>query len=163
MSVYVGIALAMTASAMNATGMNLQRYGANVEKNGKIHACIRLSSNSCLHIATQRRDKTWGKRINIFGVVLSIACGIVDFISYGFAPQSTLAPFGSMSLIVNLMLAPLLHGETLEVNIRTLSTLVCFSIQSDNEKKAYRFDFNCNGDGRISYLYYLWIEGSTST
>jgi len=104
MSVYVGIGLAMTASAMNATGMNLQRYGANIEKN-----------------ATQRKDKTWGKRINILGVVLSIACGIVDFISYGFAPQSTLAPFGSMSLIVNLILAPLLHGETLE-HIDLIST-----------------------------------------
>ena len=33
--------------------------------------------------------------------------------SYAFAPQSMLAPLGAVTLVVNLLLAPLMHGETL--------------------------------------------------
>ena len=92
---FIGVLLAMTASTMNATGMNLQRFGQRAQLNG------------------DKKDRRMGRRINAAGVFLSTACGLVDFISFGFAPQTTLAPFGSMSLVVNLVLAPLLHGEEL--------------------------------------------------
>mmetsp|Transcript_7768 Transcript_7768/g.9851 ORF Transcript_7768/g.9851 Transcript_7768/m.9851 type:complete len:319 (+) Transcript_7768:158-1114(+) len=95
-NVYIGIVLAIMASTMNATGMNLQRYGQRIQIKGT------------------KEEKIWGQRLNGFGVFLSIACGLLDFISYSFAPQSTLAPFGSMTLVVNLIYAPVLHGEKIK-------------------------------------------------
>ena len=79
----VGVALACLAATMNATGLNLQRLG----------------------------QKKSSSAVNLLGVVLAASCGVVDMISFSFAPQSVLAPFGSLSLIINLLLAAPMHGD----------------------------------------------------
>jgi len=82
-STLIGMCLALLAATMNGVGLNLQRLG-------------------------QRRH---GPIINVCGVILSALCGPVDMLSYSFAAQSLLAPFGSFSLVINLLLASPLHGD----------------------------------------------------
>ncbi len=68
---------------MNALGLNLQRLGAT-------------------------RKNTL---LNLVGVALAASCGLVDMVSFSFAAQSLLAPFGGLSLIINLLLAAPMHGD----------------------------------------------------
>ena len=82
-SVYIGISLAILASCMNCLGINLQKVGS-------------------------RRGSAM---ITTLGLVLASATGIVDMASFAFAPQSLLAPFGACTLVLNLILAPPLHGQ----------------------------------------------------
>eukprot|EP00941_MAST-03F_sp_MAST-3F-sp1_P000253 g253.t1 len=87
-SIFIGVALGLLACLCNATGMNIQKYskGPSVQSMG------------------------W----NIFGVLLSVSGGIVDMASFSFAPASTLAPLGAMTLVLNLLVAPLINiNETI--------------------------------------------------
>ena len=77
--IYIGLALSATSSFMNALGMNIQRKAGT--------------------LATNYKEKTkvaWW--LNALGIFLSTSCGLVDAASYGFAPQSTLAPLGAGAL-----------------------------------------------------------------
>ena len=76
-SLAIGIGLSLTSAAMNATGMNLQRLAgaASGGAEGEV-----------------TRSRRW---LTCLGIFLSTSCGFVDASSYGFAPQSTLAPFGA--------------------------------------------------------------------
>ena len=101
----LGIALSLTACAMNATGLNLQRL-ASQEKRRWCQACS-------------------GKILTAVGIFLSSACGLVDLVSYNFAPQSVLAPFGAATLVINLMIAPVLHGQKLKsVDLVATTTVI---------------------------------------
>ena len=80
--VTIGVALACLAAAMAAIGVNLQRLG----KQRGLPA------------------------ISVLGVFLATSCGAADMASFQYAPQSLLAPFASLGLVVNLALAPI-HGE----------------------------------------------------
>jgi len=93
----IGVILACLAATTNAASLNLQRWSA------------------------QR-----GLRVlNIVGVVLGMSCGLIDMASFSFAPQSVLAPFGSLTLIINLMLAAPLHGDAITLK-DICSTLLVF-------------------------------------
>ena len=96
-SVVIGVALCLTACTLNALGMNLQRLGQTKAS----------------------------PALNIAGVVLQAACGIVDITSYSFAPQSLLAPLSSLTLVLNLLVAPLMHeGDKLTAVDLTATMLV---------------------------------------
>lgn len=96
-SVVIGVALCLTACTLNALGMNLQRLGQTKAS----------------------------PALNIAGVVLQAACGIVDIASYSFAPQSLLAPLSSLTLVLNLLVAPLMHeGDKLTAVDLTATMLV---------------------------------------
>lgn len=47
----------------------------------------------------------------ITGLTLQIIGGIFDFAALGFAPQSVVAPLGSLTLVVNVFLAPIMQKE----------------------------------------------------
>lgn len=81
----MGVSLACLSAAMNATGLNLQRLG----------------------------KRTGSMATSAVGVILALSCGGVDLISFQFAPQSLLAPFASIGLVVNLALAWSMHGDSL--------------------------------------------------
>ena len=82
-STAIGIALACTGASVNALGMNLQRLGKS-----------RASA-----------------AINGIGIAMATSTGIFELASFAFAPQSLLAPFGAVTLVANLLLAPLIHGD----------------------------------------------------
>lgn len=79
----LAVGLACLAATMNATGINLQRLA-------------------------KRRGSA---RLGALGIFLATACGLVDMVSFQFAPQSLLAPFGALGLVVNLLLAAPMHGD----------------------------------------------------
>ena len=81
----IGIALACVAATMNASGLNLQRW-----------ASVRGSAI-----------------LNVIGLILSSSCGLLDMASFAFAPQSLLAPFGALTLVINLLVAAPLHGDVI--------------------------------------------------
>jgi hypothetical protein len=92
---WIGIALACTASFMNAFGLNLQRLAGD--------------TNTTL---------------KIIGVLFSRLCGVVDVASFAFAPQSTLAPLGSATLVFNLLRAPVMHKESIGARDLLLTIII---------------------------------------
>ena len=52
------------------------------------------------------RNPTW-----LCGFILVAMGSLLDFVAFGMAPQTLLAPLAALSLVWNLLLAPLLHGE----------------------------------------------------
>jgi hypothetical protein len=100
-SALIGVALSLLASAMNATGLNLQKLG-------------------------QRAGAAaW---LNGAGIALAALSGVVDMVSFGFAPQSLLAPLSAFTLICNLALAPVLQGERLSQTDLVATAMVCGGI-----------------------------------
>ena len=64
------------------------------------------------------RNPTW-----LLGLLLQVVGAILDFIALGYAPQSVVAPLGSLTLVVNVFLAPCMHKE--RPSLKTLgATLV---------------------------------------
>jgi multidrug transporter EmrE-like cation transporter len=51
------------------------------------------------------------KQIWLLGFIIFIASNFVNFVALQFAPQSLVAPLGSMSLVVNVIAAPLINKE----------------------------------------------------
>jgi len=66
--------------------------------------------------------------LNSAGIGLSVASGLVDLLSFSFAPQSLLAPLAAVTLIVNLMLAPVVHGEPLSQTDVFATVCVCLGV-----------------------------------
>ena len=59
----------------------------------------------------QRLGKQRGlPAVSVLGVALATTCGAADMASFQYAPQSLLAPFASLGLVVNLLLSPI-HSE----------------------------------------------------
>ena len=96
-STMIGMALASSAAGMNAAGLNVQRYASS---RGPSHAAL-----------------------NILGVVMSASCGLLDMASFSFAAQSLLAPFGALTLVLNLLAAPL-HGDAIGLKDYASTALV---------------------------------------
>ena len=64
--------------------------------------------------------------LNLVGVIMSASCGLLDMASFSFAAQSLLAPFGALTLVINLLLAAPLHGDAVGRS-DLLSTALVFS------------------------------------
>ena len=134
-STAIGVGLACTAATMNTTGINLQRVA-------------------------KRRGSTL---LNGFGIFLTIACWPVDMISFSFAPQSFLAPFGALSLVVNLLLAPLLHGDAikpLDVGATALvvsGVALCLANNTVDQRKWTLDELQALANGS-AFFYWLLFE-----
>jgi len=97
----VGVVLAILADILTNTGTNLQKlahtYLARLNKESP--ASLDDKPNYC------------GSPIWILGVGLLICGAIGDFLALAFAPQSVVAPLGSLTLVVNLFVARWMHHE----------------------------------------------------
>ena len=117
----IGILLSATASCMNALGLNLQRMAGGptllVQKTQYNARCW-----------TQNKIRASSNILASFGIILSTSCGIVDAMSYGYAPQSMLAPIGAVTLVVNLLLAPVLHGEAIKASDLFFTTVIVVGV-----------------------------------
>eukprot|EP00938_MAST-03A_sp_MAST-3A-sp1_P001926 g1926.t1 len=113
---HLGIVLGLIACVLNATGMNFQKIG---QQNGRGY-------------------------VTIFGLILSAIAGISDVSSFSFAPQSLLAPLGAITLVCNLLVAPLIDAKEKLTKIDILATTIisagvvgCVSASlGDNEKSS---------------------------
>ena len=93
---HLGITLGLIACVLNATGMNFQKIG---QQNGRGY-------------------------VTIFGLILSAIAGISDVSSFSFAPQSLLAPLGAITLVCNLLVAPLIDAKEKLTKIDILATTI---------------------------------------
>ena len=117
MPVWFGVLLSGLASCMNALGLNLQRMASslpNKNPNNSIQSTIKLYTNT--------------KSLNSIGICFSTMCGVVEGISLGYAPQSTLAPLGALTLVVNLLLAPVLHNEKITKSDSFLTLVIIIGV-----------------------------------
>lgn len=89
--VMVGVVIASLASFVTCLGLNLQ----------KLSLCAPENANK-----TSFQQPKW-----VAGLVCVVVGSIIDFLSFGLAPQSLLAPLAALSLVWNLGMASYLLGE----------------------------------------------------
>ena len=115
----VGICICLFGCVVSALGLNLQRLAGRMDKQKHIRGKSRvLTKTSVL------ADYVSARFVNIVGLVLCVLTGVIDVVSYQFAPQSLLAPFSSASLAFNMLLAPVMHGEELTRHDATSTCLI---------------------------------------
>ena len=138
---FIGLCLSVLATLMNSLGMNLQRYSKTKDK-------------PCL---------------NIIGIALSTTCGLVDMCSFHFAPQSLLAPVGAFTLVFNLLLAPVIHGEKI-LFLDVISTLLVFAgtitclYFGSRHKQTYQLDeLYLLATQKIFHVYVVFIISTILT
>jgi len=85
MVLLIGLCLSALSSLIGFTALNIQRHA--------------------------QRPSQPRPRLNMCGVLLNLLVGPTDMLSYTFAPQSLVAPVGTLSLVLNLVAAPRLHGD----------------------------------------------------
>lgn len=64
--------------------------------------------------------------MNVAGVILNLFVGPMDMVSFTFAPQSLLAPVGTLSLVLNLVAAPRIHGDVVTARDAAATALIVF-------------------------------------
>lgn len=85
------------------------------------------------------------KLIWVAGLAMMVGGAILDFVAFGFAAQSLIAPLGSVTLLCNVVLSPLLLGEKVAMTdwisaaIITVGCTLAISF-GDHETKTYKFD-----------------------
>ncbi len=89
--VAVGVTLAALSSLIISFGLNLQKLSLCTPGNEQV---------------TPMRQPRW-----VAGLVLVVVGSLVDFMAFGLAPQSLLAPLGALSLVWNLFMASYLLNE----------------------------------------------------
>ena len=102
-----GFSIGLIFSFLAALGLNLQKLSMNKEKLRPRHM----------------QRPTMKQPIWILGLSLITGGSLLDFVAFGLAPQSLLAPLGALSLVWNLLIAPLFNSEKI-----TRSNLVATSI-----------------------------------
>jgi len=93
---WLGISLSLAGSLCSATGL----------------ACQRLSHKRNNALPPEQQVRSSRQWLNLLGIFLLFIESIFDLASFGFAPASILSCMGAMTLVFNMMLAPVLCGET---------------------------------------------------
>ncbi|KAF0731957.1 hypothetical protein Ae201684_010908 [Aphanomyces euteiches] len=86
-----GFSISLVFSILNSVGINLQKYS------------LALPANSN---KTSFQQPLW-----VLGMVFVILGSILDFVAFGMAPQTLLAPLAALSLVWNMFIAPFFHKE----------------------------------------------------
>lgn len=100
----IAVCLAIAAAFVNNLGVNLQKLAWTKKQTGS-------GPNSLYRTF-------W--LLGMVGIVMASFC---DFAALAFGPQSVIAPLGSLTMVANAFVAPMMHGEKLHPNVVT-STLV---------------------------------------
>lgn len=95
----------LTLSLGAAVGVNIQKLSMNREQNGR---------------------KPFLQPLWLIGMAVIVVDAIGDFVFIGMAPQSMLAPLGSLSLGFNVILAPFFHREERVTRTTVLATAVIY-------------------------------------
>lgn len=95
----------LTLSLGAAVGVNVQKLSMNREENGR---------------------KPFMQPLWLIGMAVIVVDAIGDFVFIGMAPQSMLAPLGSLSLGWNVILAPFFHREERVTRTTVLATAVIY-------------------------------------
>jgi magnesium transporter len=66
----------------------------------------------------------------VLGFFMILLGSILDFVAFGLAPQSFLAPLAALSLVWNMLLAPKFHGEKITRQNLVATTIICIGVTS---------------------------------
>jgi len=104
---FLGAFLGIMGSVMSVSGLILQR----------------LSQRSNERLPSEQRKSALRQGKNVLGLLLMAVGAMSDATAFGFAPQSFLAPFGSITLVMNAVAAPYFLKE--KVDRRDVFATVC--------------------------------------
>ena len=104
-----GMSIAVLFSMLSTLGVNIQKCSMRwEEERGALGKKMRPSP----------LQPWW-----LLGYILLTAGAFVDFVAFGMAPQSLIAPIAALSLVWNIIMAPMMHDET-----ATCSNLVATAV-----------------------------------
>lgn len=100
------------------------------------------------------------KLIWISGLVMMILGAILDFVAFGFAAQSLIAPLGSVTLLCNVILSPIMLGETVAKSDWVASFVIAAGCTvaiafGDHETKTYEYDYLMDLYSEVGVIIYL--------
>jgi len=100
------------------------------------------------------------KLIWISGLVMMILGAILDFVAFGFAAQSLIAPLGSVTLLCNVILSPIMLGETVAMSDWVASVVIAAGCTvaiafGDHETKTYTYDYLMDLYSEVGVIVYL--------
>ncbi|KAI8993151.1 magnesium transporter NIPA-domain-containing protein [Pilobolus umbonatus] len=115
----VGIALSIGGNIIISLALNIQKLAHNrlsvqtkspdMEQSMSHHPSL---SKEPMHSYNQKKDNSFlQSEVWWVGVSLMIIGEIGNFLAYGYAPASTIAPLGTTTLVANAIFAPLLLNE----------------------------------------------------
>lgn len=94
---YIGIILSITGSLFSTVSLALQR----------------LSHKRNQTLPEEDQKPASRQKLNIIGVIFLFLGSLIDFAALGFAPATVISCMGSLTLVLNMILAPLLISEAI--------------------------------------------------
>ncbi|KAK9720916.1 hypothetical protein K7432_003838 [Basidiobolus ranarum] len=118
-SIWIGVVLVLLGGTTLNIGLNLQKYALRKSQERKkltrqnsSGSLPNINANSSLihrlAYSTSRVNPIW-----VVGFVIYIAASFLNFVALQFAPQSLVAPLGAISLVTNVIIAPIMNKEKL--------------------------------------------------
>jgi len=115
----MGVGLSIAGNVLISVALNVQKYAHNNilsrSRSAEEEALLSIESsdmelNDDL-IPKLQKKKYWKSRLWWLGLILMILGEVGNFLAYGFAPASLIAPLGTVGLISNAVIAPLFLQE----------------------------------------------------
>eukprot|EP01084_Bolivina_argentea_P268493 456056_1 len=124
----IGVILAVSANIISNLGLNFQKKAhsrreankqlLNAKKNCKDDEEYEISLDELGPNNVEKEKKENEKQgsyvcdgVWLLGLFLQILGALLDFAALGYAPQSVVAPLGSLTLVINVCVAPCMHNE----------------------------------------------------
>ncbi|KAJ2960749.1 hypothetical protein NQZ79_g3982 [Umbelopsis isabellina] len=127
---YIGVVVSICGNILISVALNLQKYAHNklqkksassfTHSNGSLpHSSPQIGQNNyddrfqnCQKSDLEEDNTDYLKsKLWWIGISLMVIGEIGNFVAYGFAPASTIAPLGTTTLVSNVILAPLMLKE----------------------------------------------------
>ncbi|GLD93139.1 hypothetical protein PINS_up001731 [Pythium insidiosum] len=102
-----GFTISLVFSILNSIGINLQKLSMSREE------------------ASEAKRGTFSQPLWVLGFGLVVLGSLLDFVAFGMAPQTLLAPLAALSLVWNMFIAPIFHKETV-TRENIIATVIIF-------------------------------------
>ncbi|DBA02409.1 TPA: hypothetical protein N0F65_007228 [Lagenidium giganteum] len=103
-----GFTISLIFSVLNSVGINLQK--------------LSMTRND----ASSEKKGTFKQPLWVLGFMLVCLGSILDFVAFGMAPQTLLAPLAALSLVWNMFIAPIFHKEKV-TRQNIVATIIIFA------------------------------------
>ena len=105
--IIIGIFLAIIANFVQNTGVNLQKY-SHTKNGGDIYY-------------KYVKNPIW-----LIGIIFNVLGALCELSSLAFAPQSIIAPIGSLSIIINMTYSKYLHNDVINKKMIISTIIILF-------------------------------------
>ncbi|CAG8598636.1 24468_t:CDS:10 [Cetraspora pellucida] len=126
-SVILGVFICLTGNIILNIGLNVQKFAFTRGMEDTNLMPTRVNSNPSVPSTGSVSSHKWYKKFEklmfwkqivvsplwVMGLLIYIGGTMMGFVALKFAPQSLVAPLGAISLITNLLIAPILHKQKL--------------------------------------------------